>query len=152
MGRSTKAVEIQNYLPHRDPMLMVDVITKISNEAVSTIFLIKENNLFIKNGELQEVALIENAAQTCSAIVGQSFFFDENDKERENISVLGFISSIKKVSIKRLPMVGEQITTKGVLLSKIEGDDTVICVMQVNTLLDDEEIMQAELNLFLQKQ
>ncbi|MGL4583854.1 MAG: ABC transporter permease [Flavobacterium sp.] len=152
MGRSTKAIDIQNYLPHREPMLMVDIISEISNVTVSTTFRIEEDNIFVKNGTLQEVALIENAAQTCAAIVGQSFFFDDNDNERENVRVLGFISSIKKVSIKRLPKVEEEILTKGTLVSKIEGDDTVICVMQVNTLLNNVEIMCAELNLFLQKQ
>ncbi len=152
MGRSTKSVAIQNYLPHRKPMLMVDIITEISNEAVCTTFVIKVDNLFVNNGELQEVALIENAAQTCAAIVGQSFFFDENNDERENVSVLGFISLIKKVSIKRLPKVGEEIVTKGILVSKVDSGEVVICVMQVSTLLGDIEIMNAELNLFLQKQ
>jgi predicted hotdog family 3-hydroxylacyl-ACP dehydratase len=131
---------------------MVDIISEISNEAVSTTFLIEEDNIFVSKGELQEVALIENAAQTCAAIVGQSFFFDENDNERENVRVLGFISSIKRVSIKRLPKVGEEIVTKGILVSKVDSGETVICVMQVNTLLGDIEIMNAELNLFLQKQ
>ncbi|MEC4113290.1 ABC transporter permease [Myroides pelagicus] len=152
MGRSTRSIVIQNYLPHRDPMLMVDIISDISNEAVTTTFLIEEDNLFVLSGVLQEVALIENAAQTCSAIVGQSFFFDENDNERVNVSVLGFISSIKRVSIKKLPRVGQVITTKGVLVSKVDSGDTAICIMQVNTLLGDTEIMNAELNLFLQKQ
>lgn len=152
MGRSTRSVSIQNYLPHREPMLMVDIISEIGSKMVSTTFLIKEDNLFVTKGELQEVALIENAAQTCAAIVGQSFFFDENDNERENVSVLGFISSIKKVKIDKLPKVGEMIITKGSLVSKIDGEDTVICVMQVSTLLGEDEIMSAELNLFLQKQ
>ncbi|AJA68337.1 ABC transporter permease [Myroides odoratimimus] len=152
MGRSTRSVSIQNYLPHREPMLMVDIISEIGSKTVSTTFLIKEDNLFVTKGELQEVALIENAAQTCAAIVGQSFFFDENDNERENVSVLGFISSIKKVKIDKLPKVGEMIITKGSLVSKIDGGDTVICVMQVSTLLGEDEIMSAELNLFLQKQ
>ncbi|MDM1509341.1 ABC transporter permease [Myroides odoratimimus] len=152
MGRSTRSVSIQNYLPHREPMLMVDIISEIGSKTVSTTFLIKEDNLFVTKGELQEVALIENAAQTCAAIVGQSFFFDENDNERENVSVLGFISSIKKVKIDKLPKVGEMIITKGSLVSKIDGEDTVICVMQVSTLLGEDEIMSAELNLFLQKQ
>ena len=152
MGRSIRAIAIQNYLPHRDPMLMVDIIKEISNEAVSTSFKIEQHNLFVLNGELQEVALIENAAQTCAAIVGQNFFFDENDQEIENINVLGFISSIKRVKISKLPKVGESILTKGTLVSKVDGEDIVICVMQVHTLLDGEEIMNAELNLFLQKQ
>ncbi|MDM1502120.1 ABC transporter permease [Myroides marinus] len=152
MGRSSRSIAIQNYLPHRDPMLMVDIISEISNEAVSTTFLIEEDNIFVSKGELQEVALIENAAQTCAAIVGQSFFFDENDNERENVRVLGFISSIKRVSIKRLPKVGEEIVTKGILVSKVDSGETVICVIQVSTLLGDIEIMNAELNLFLQKQ
>ncbi|MDR2222701.1 MAG: ABC transporter permease [Flavobacteriaceae bacterium] len=147
-----KAIAIQNYLPHRKPMLMVDIILEITNDFVSTSFVVTSDNLFVSNGKLQEVALIENAAQTCSAIVGQSFFFDENHKEIENITVLGFISSMKKVTIHRLPLVGEKLITKGTLVSKIVGDETVICVIEVETTVGSEHLLQAEINLFLQKQ
>lgn len=147
-----KAIDIQNYLPHRAPMLMVDCIQEITSELVTTSFVVRDDNLFIANGVLQEVALIENAAQTCSAIVGQSFFFDHNHCEIENINVIGFISSMKKMLIKRLPKVSEILETKGVLISKVEGDDTVICVIQVQTTILGEEILKADINLFLQKQ
>ena len=40
-------VDIQNYLPHRAPLLMVDLILEIDANFVETIFLIKEDNIFI---------------------------------------------------------------------------------------------------------
>ncbi|MDR0228216.1 MAG: ABC transporter permease [Flavobacteriaceae bacterium] len=147
-----KAIAIQNYLPHREPMLMVDIIQEITADFVSTSFVVTPDNLFVSKGQLQEVALIENAAQTCSAIVGQSFFFDEEHKEIENITVLGFISSMKKVTIFRLPNIGDQLITKATLVSKIVGDETVICVIEVEITIDLEAIFKAEINLFLQKQ
>lgn len=147
-----KAIDIQNYLPHRAPMLMVDTISKITSDHVATYFEVTEHNIFLSNGKLQEVALIENAAQTCSAIVGQSFFFDQNHVEIENVNVIGFISSMKRLQIKRLPKVGDRLETTGTLVSKVDSLDSVICIIQVRTTIEEEEILTADINLFLQKQ
>ena len=37
------AVDIQNYLPHRAPMLMVDLILNIDSSSVETVFLVEED-------------------------------------------------------------------------------------------------------------
>lgn len=147
-----KVIEIQNYLPHRSPMLMVDIITEINQKNVTTNFEVKGDNLFVVDGALTESGLIENAAQTCSAIVGQNFFFDENQEEREDVDVIGFISSIKKITVFKLPKVGQIIQTEGTLISKMDGEDFAICVIAVNSYADQEKLLEAELNLFLQKQ
>ena len=41
------AVDIQNYLPHRAPLLMVDLILDIDANFVETIFFIQEDNIFV---------------------------------------------------------------------------------------------------------
>ena len=74
--KTTSAVDIQNYLPHRAPMLMVDLILNIDSNSVETVFLIKDDNIFVQNNVCIEAGLIENTAQTCSAIVGKKYFFD----------------------------------------------------------------------------
>jgi 3-hydroxymyristoyl/3-hydroxydecanoyl-(acyl carrier protein) dehydratase len=67
-------INIHNFFPHREPMLMTDYILELTKEKVITSFEIKEDNIFVHNNEFVEAGLIENAAQTCSSILGQSFF------------------------------------------------------------------------------
>lgn len=145
------AVDIQNYLPHRAPMLMVDLILNVDASYVETIFLIKEDNIFVENDTFIEAGLIENTAQTCSAIVGKKYFFDENGSENENINVIGFISAIKNLKIHVLPKTGETIITKANLVSKFEGDDYTLCTMSCESLVEDKILLECEINLFIQK-
>lgn len=147
----TMGVDIQNYLPHRAPMLMVDLILDIDANFVETIFLIKEDNIFVDKGFFTEPGLIENTAQTCSSIVGKKYFFDENGTENENVNVIGFISAIKNLKINSLPRIGETITTKATLVSKFVGDDYTLCTMSCQSLLEDKILLECEINLFIQK-
>jgi len=144
-------VDIQNYLPHRAPMLMVDLILDIDANFVETIFLIKEDNIFVDKNIFTEAGLIENTAQTCSAIVGKKYFFDEDGTENENVNVIGFISALKNVKIHSLPKVSDSITTKATLVSKFVGDDYTLCTMSCESLLEDKMLLECEINLFIQK-
>ena len=144
-------VDIQNYLPHRAPMLMVDLILDIDSNFVETIFLIKEDNIFIDNNIFIEAGLIENTAQTCSAIVGKKYFFEEDGTENENVNVIGFISALKNLKIHSLPKTGDTIITKANLVSKFTGDDYTLCTMSCESLLEDKLLLECEINLFIQK-
>ncbi|MFH6986504.1 ABC transporter permease [Flavobacterium collinsii] len=144
-------VDIQNYLPHRAPLLMVDLILDIDSSFVETTFLIREDNIFVENDIFIEAGLIENTAQTCSSIVGKKYFFDEDGTENENVNVLGFISAIKNLKIHTLPKVGDTIITKANLVSKFAGDDYTLCTMSCESLLEDKTLLECEINLFIQK-
>jgi 3-hydroxymyristoyl/3-hydroxydecanoyl-(acyl carrier protein) dehydratase len=145
------AVNIQNYLPHRLPMLMVDLILDLDANFVATSFLIKEDNIFVDKGFFIEAGLIENTAQTCSSIVGKKYFFEDDGTENENVNVIGFISALKNVKIYSLPKVGNTITTKATLVSKFVGDDYTLCTMSCQSLLEDKILLECEINLFIQK-
>ena len=80
-------ISILKYLPHRPPMQMVDTITHINDTSIVTKFLIPEDCIFLEKEYFTESGLIENMAQTCSAIVGQFFFGLEEDTKMA-ISVL----------------------------------------------------------------
>lgn len=144
-------VDIQNYLPHRAPMLMVDLILDINSSFVETTFLIKEDNIFVDNNIFVEAGLIENTAQTCSAIVGKKYFFEEDGTENENVNVIGFISALKNLKIHSLPKAGDTIITKANLVSKFIGDDYTLCTMSCESLLEDKTLLECEINLFIQK-
>ncbi|WP_432670188.1 ABC transporter permease [Flavobacterium sp. SM2513] len=130
---------------------MVDWISEINNEAVKTVFEIKNDNIFVENNFFSEIGLIENAAQTCSSIVGQSFFSKEPDNEIGDVKVIGFISGIKKVKVIALPEVGQLIYTNAVLSSRFDTDEYIVCTMICNTICDKEIIFEAEINLFIQE-
>lgn len=132
-------------------MLMVDLILNIDANFVETIFLIKEDNIFVQNNVFIEAGLIENTAQTCSSIVGKKYFFDEDGTENENVNVIGFISALKNVKIHSLPKVGDTIITKANLVSKFAGDDYTLCTMSCQSSVEDQILLECEINLFIQK-
>jgi predicted hotdog family 3-hydroxylacyl-ACP dehydratase len=145
------AIDIKNYLPHQAPMLMVDKFICIDSQYVETIFEIKNDNIFVQNNIFLEAGLIENAAQTCSSIVAQSYFIDENNQEIKDVVVIGFISTIKSIKIHNLPKVGDSLTTKAVLLSKFITDDYSLCTLSCETFNEDKLLLEGEINLFLQE-
>ncbi|ROH96338.1 ABC transporter permease [Chryseobacterium daecheongense] len=136
-------INIHNYLPHREPMLMVDYILELTKENVMTSFMITEDNIFVHNNEFAESGLIENMAQTCSSILGQSFFENPN----ADTKVIGFITNIKKIEIFSLPKVGDKIISKASLISQYEN----ICHIFCETFHNDELLIRAEINLFIQE-
>jgi predicted hotdog family 3-hydroxylacyl-ACP dehydratase len=136
-------INIHHFLPHREPMLMVDYILELTQDNVITSFQITADNIFVHNNEFVEAGLIENSAQTCSSIVGQSFF-EGPDAETK---VIGFITNIKKIEVFSLPRVGDTIISKASFISQYEN----ICNISCETYNNDELLIRAEINLFIQK-
>ncbi|WP_415329275.1 ABC transporter permease [Chryseobacterium sp. MMS23-Vi53] len=136
-------INIHNFLPHREPMLMADYILELTKEKVITSFEIKEDNVFVHNNEFVEAGLIENLAQTCSSILGQSFF----ENPEADTKVIGFITNIKKIEVFALPKVGDTIISKASLISQFEN----ICQISCETFVDDKLLIKGEINLFIQE-
>jgi predicted hotdog family 3-hydroxylacyl-ACP dehydratase len=143
-------IAIKNFLPHREPFLMVDNILVLSEDYVSSSFEIKPTCILVEDGRFNEVGLIENAAQTCSSIVGKSFF-DDDDVEGKGAKLIGFISAIKKVSILHTPKVGDTIVTKASLKSRFDADNYSISTLDCLIYLKERLIASCEMNLFIQE-
>ncbi len=141
--KEESTINIHHFLPHREPMLMADYILELTEEKVVTSFEILEDNIFVHHGKFAEAGLIENAAQTCSSILGQSFFTSEETETK----VIGFITNIKKIEIFALPNVGDHIISKASLISQFEN----ICNIFCETFMNDELLIRAEINLFIQQ-
>lgn len=144
-------IDIKKYLPHRSPMLMVDLILIIDDEKVETIFEIKKDDIFLQNNTFTEVGLIENAAQTCSSIVAKDYFVDANNQDKEDVDVVGFISAIKALKIHKLPKVGDTIKTIATLVSKFVTNEYSLCTMNCKTFHEEELLLEGEINLFIQE-
>ncbi len=145
-----KHIDIKKFLPHRAPMLMVDYITDFDEDTVKTIFKIESNCIFVSDETLSECGLIENAAQTCSSIVGKSYFA-EDDFEGLTNDVIGFISVIKSINIYSLPIVTQTLTTKANLVSRFDTDSYSICTIKCIIENDTTVLADCEMNLFIQE-
>ncbi|WP_245731494.1 ABC transporter permease [Kriegella aquimaris] len=141
-------IDIKKFLPHRQPMLMVNNIAYIDADSVTAEFNISPDCVFVKNNVLSETGLIENAAQACSAIVGQSYF-EVDDLEGEGNNIIGYISAIKKVVISDLPKVNETLITKAKLISRYDTDTMSICTIQGSTFRNDDLIVDCTLNFLI---
>ena len=131
-------------------MLMVDNLLEIDEENVKTNFLIKSDCIFVTQNALSEAGLIENAAQTCSSIVGKSYF-DDDDIEGKNNKLVGFISGVKFFKIRKLPVVDEIIYTNANLVSRFDANGYTICTL--NCIIENQTTILAEckMNLFIQE-
>ena len=149
--QTSDPVNIKKYLPHRAPMLMVDLILEMDDEKVETYFGIKTDNIFLENGFFTESGLVENMAQTCSSVVAKDYFIDENYNDKEDVNVVGFISGIKTLKINSLPQVGNVIYTKALLVSKYITESYSLCTMKCQTFRADELLLEGEITLFIQE-
>lgn len=137
-------MNIHQYLPHRPPMQMVDTVINISNTQVVTEFLIKPSCIFTENNLLAEIGLIENMAQTCSAIVGQ-FLVSENN----NNKLIGYLSTIKEAQIFSLPSIQQTVRTEAQLLSRLDTDAYYLCALQCQSFCNHTLLATAQMNLVI---
>lgn len=141
-------IDIKKFLPHRPPMLLVSNMPHIDATSVTTEFYIEEDCLFVEDNNLMEAGLIENAAQTCSAIVGQGYF-DKEDLEGTSNKLIGYISAIKRVIIHQLPRVGDILVTKANLISRYDTGNLSICTIDCATFRNDDLIVDCTLNCLI---
>jgi hypothetical protein len=124
----------------------------MDDETVETVFEVKADNIFVENDVFVEAGLIENAAQTCSSIVAKDYFVDENNEDKEDVDVIGFISAIKTLKIHALPKTGNIIITKAKLISKFVTQTYSLCTMDCRIFHNGQLMLEGEINLFIQEQ
>jgi len=133
---------IGHLIPQKFPFVMVDTLVSFSKTDITSNFTIKKDNLFFLNDELSEPGLIENMAQTVALHTGYDFFLRGED------APTGYIGSIKKIEISKLPKIGDIITTHvnilqeflGITLVEIEvynSNKNVIASGQMKTVIAD---------------
>ncbi|WP_303316746.1 ABC transporter permease [Flavivirga abyssicola] len=143
-------IDVSNFLPHRSPFLMVDKVLTLNDEHVSTSFKIKKDCLLVEDDYFNEIGLIENAAQTCSSIVGKSFFNDD-DIEGEGANLIGFISAVKKVTVFSCPKVDSTIISSARLTSRFDTNNYSICSLECNIHEGASKLLSCEMNLVIKE-
>jgi len=144
-------IKIENFLPHREPMLMQCKTPYLDGTSIKTEFEVTTDNIFTNaKGLFTEGGLIELAAQSCSAITGQDFFEDD-DLKGEGNKVVGFISAIKKAKIHFLPKIGDVLVTKASLISRMDTGQMIMCTISSSTFRNDDLIVDCTFNFLIRE-
>ena len=105
--------QIYSLIPQRAPMVMIDAFFEGSDTEAHTGLTVRDDNLFCVNGLFTEPGLIENIAQSASALAGYKAY------RQHKTAPVGYIGEVKKFRIFRLPATGEQLKTSVLILSEV---------------------------------
>ena len=134
-----KDIDILSLIPQRRPFVMIDRLLSFDKIESSTDFVIREDNIFCKDGLFLETGIMENIAQTCAARIGN---ININNNESVKIGVIG---SIKDLVITKLPKVGATLITKVKVLSEVFA----ITLVEAEVYDNDELIAKCEMKISL---
>ncbi|MDO3640842.1 3-hydroxyacyl-ACP dehydratase [Mucilaginibacter sp. L3T2-6] len=93
-------------IPQKQPFVMVGRLLYADETVTRSSFVISPDNVFVKDGILQEAGLMENIAQTAALRAGYM-------AQKENRPVeTGYIGAIKDFEVFSLPVAEDEITTE----------------------------------------
>ena len=140
-----KEFDILELLPQRPPFVMVDKLTHYDKTGTRSFFMVREGNLFCFGGRMEEAGLIENMAQTCAARMG---YRARTELQSDGMVRVGFIGAIRGITIVRVPLVGEVLTTTVEVKEEIFSTSLVEMKVEVG----DEVIASGSMKIFLTDQ
>jgi len=133
--------ELYHLIPQRPPIVMVDLLQNVTESAADTGLYIKEDNLFVQGGHLQEPGLIEHIAQSAAAFAGYKGYLSGSEPK------LGYIGEIKKMHIHVTPEAGKRLETKLEVLGNAGG----ITLLSAKTTIGEETIAEGQMKIFLKE-
>lgn len=133
--------KITDYIPQKQPIVLIDTIDFCEGNLTKTSFKIEANHIFVKDGYLQEPGLIENIAQTAAAKAGYEV------KKLGLEPLLGFIGAVKDLKIYDLPAVGEILQTSVEIKMEVMGVTLIYGVSEVN----GKKMAECEMKIVIQK-
>lgn len=134
--------ELFELIPQRPPIVMVDRLRGVTAEGAETGLTIRESNIFVNNGHLQEPGLIEHIAQSAAAFAGFKGYASGEEPK------LGYIGELKKMHFHRLPEVGESLTTT----LKVLGEAAGVTLLAAETKAGDEPVADGQMKIFLKEE
>ena len=141
-----EGAEVSALLPQKSPMEMVDKLWFHDDTYSISGLLIKEDNIFCKNGVLCEPGLMENIAQTAGLRLG--YMVSQMHKSEEVIKPpLGYIGGIRNLIIHQLPPVGAELKTE-IFVQAVVFEVTLI---SAKSSVNGVPVASCEMKIFLKK-
>lgn len=131
--------DILHIIPQRPPFVFVDEVSFADEQRAEICYTITEDCPLVNNHQLPLAGVLEHVAQSCAARIGYL-----QSTQNEPIRI-GYIGAVKKIELKRIPIVGERLLTKVMLLENVLD----ISLLQCDTFIEGECIAQTTLKLAL---
>ncbi len=145
MGISEKTIipanEIVNYIPQRNPIVMVDEFFGVEQELSVSGLTVLEDNIFCENGQLSDCGIIEHIAQSAALRVGYVCKSEEKDVS------IGFIGAVNKLQFFNLPNVGDKIRSE----IRIEQEVMNITLISAISYVDEKKVAECKMKIYLQE-
>ncbi len=134
-------VSADSYIPQKQPIVLIDNVLFCDDNKTVTDYHIAEDTLFVENGRLQAVGLMENIAQSCAARTGlrKKMGTDGNPVK------IGVIGAVNHFTIHHLPAVGDHITTTVTEIS----DFYPALLVSAEITLNAQTLATAEMKVFV---
>lgn len=129
---------ITQYIPQRDPIVMVDDLVEASDFHAVTQLHLAADNVFASGGFLAEPGLVENIAQTAAVHVGHQCV------QRGVPIPIGYIAAVRNLEIKKVPPLGTTIVTTVRITNKVLD----VTVVTGEVTLDGESLCTCEMRIF----
>lgn len=131
----TDLPSVISLIPQRPPMVMVDALLSYTATTGAAGLTIAADNLFVQNGQLQEAGVVEHIAQSIALHKGYYYYLQHHP------APMGYIGSIKRMSIYALPQVGATLTTELSIIQEFMG----VTLVKVRTTVGEELIAEGEM-------
>ncbi len=119
---------VGNLIPQKFPIVMVDKLVSFAENQVQAGLTVTEDNIFFKDGNLQEPGLIEHMAQSVALYTGYQYYL------KNETAPVGYIGTIKTIEIISLPDLHTNIETTVDVLHEFMGVTLVDIVSKVNNI------------------
>lgn len=134
--------DILQYIPQREPMVMIDELVFANESICKTRFTVREENIFVEDGALSTPGLVENMAQTAAARMGYICLAEQRPVP------IGFIAAVQGLQVFAWPKINDQIETEISIKNQI-FDFTIVS----GTINAEGKILaQCDLKIFISKQ
>lgn len=136
----TPTTDILRLIPQRPPIVMIEELLEADEDYAVTGLVVKQENIFLKDGKLQEPGLVENIAQTAAAMTGYGALMNEGPVKT------GFIGSVNKLKIYQLPEVGTKLNTTVRILNQVLN----VSIIKGEIRSEDQMLAECEMKIFLE--
>lgn len=133
--------EIEQLIPQRSPVRMVDRLSEVEGETAVTFLTIQPDNYFLEpDGTLTEAGIIEHIAQSASALAG----YLAREQGISDVPV-GYIGEVRNFYHYRSSRIGDVLKTI-VTREGVFGDITCI---NGETWVSNERIAELQMKIYI---
>ncbi len=133
---------ITELIPQRAPMIEVDDFCGIDAEGVALSRLeVRADNLLVEENHLSVEGLTEHMAQSAAARAG---YLAVSKGEEVH---LGFIGAVNGLTVGRLPLVGEVLTTSVEVVEEVMN----IALIAVKSCVGEEEVASCRMKIYTEE-